>query len=64
MALSRRSKKAKRSKRGKPSPSPNGETGVPDPSEWLERLLAGSSAVDTGQDGGVPNRDRPSPNGG
>ena len=60
----RRRKKAKRSKRAKPSRSPNGDFGVPDPNEWLERFLAGSSGIHTVQDGGVPKRGRPSPNGG
>jgi hypothetical protein len=39
----RRYKNAKRSNRVKPSPSPNRGNGVPESSEWLERLLAGSS---------------------
>jgi hypothetical protein len=60
----RRHKKAKRLKPAKPSRTPNGDVGVPDPSDWLERLLAASSTADTGQDGGVPKRDRPSTNGG
>jgi hypothetical protein len=60
----RRRKKAKWSKRRKPSPSGNGGIGVPEPNEWLERLLAGASAADTGQVGGVPKPDRPIPNGG
>jgi hypothetical protein len=60
----RRRKKAKRSRRDKPSPSGYGGLDVPDPNEWLERLLAGSPVFDMGQGGGVPKRGGPSPNGG
>ena len=58
----RRRKRAKGSKRAKPSRSPNGDFGVPDPNEWLERLLSGSSGIHTLEDGGVPKRGRPSIN--
>jgi hypothetical protein len=60
----RRGNKAKRSKRAKPSRSTNGGIGVPGSNEWLERFLAGSSGIHAGQDGGVPKRDGPTPNGG
>jgi hypothetical protein len=53
----RRRKKGKRSKRARPSRSPNGDIGVPEPSDWLERLLAGSMTVHSGQDGGLPKWD-------
>jgi hypothetical protein len=60
----RRRKKGKRTKVSNPPRSPNGGIGVPEPNEWLERLLVGSPAVHTGQAGGLPERDRPSGNGG
>jgi hypothetical protein len=60
----RRRKQGMRSKRAGPSRSPNADIGVPEPNERLERLLAGSSAIDTGQDRGLPKRGRPSTNGG